>query len=211
MNSSEIKMIIDRYNNRFKQYGNSSASLGWQSGHQDIRFSILLSHWDLNQQKIMDFGCGFGDMYGFLRNHKIDANYIGYDINTSLINMGQNKYPEAQLICRDFLSNPKNDKFDYIFSSGVHNIPLEDNNAFMEKTFKIFDSSSRKGFALNFISDRVDYKDKDLNYTNPIDVLELAYTYSRKITLRNDYMPFEFTIFVDKCTTLLSGKNVYLN
>ena len=57
--------------------------------------------------------------------------------------------------------------------------------------------SKNVGFAVNFLSDKVDYRLPHANHTDPAWVLALCYTFSNNIVLRNDYMPFEFTVFVD--------------
>jgi hypothetical protein len=40
-------------------------------------------------------------------------------------------------------------------------------------------------------------------------VLALGYRFSNRVVLRNDYMPFEFTIFVDKRSAFDPARAVY--
>ena len=56
------------------------------------------------------------------------------------------------------------------------------------------------GFAVNFLSSAADFVRKENYHTDADRVLRLALQYSRRVLLRHDYMPFEFTVFVDKRT-----------
>ena len=181
-----------------KEHGYSPKTLGWNKKRHNLRYYILLSQWDLNEKSVLDFGCGFGDMYAYLKNNGINANYYGTDINENLITKGKEIYPEANLFHSDALSNGLSRDYDYIFSSGVHNFKFADNWSYIQNTFEFFNKYSKLGFATNFISDKVDFREDDIYYSNPGMVIELAYKYSNKIVLRNDYMPFEFTVFISK-------------
>ena len=56
----------------------------------------------------------------------------------------------------------------------------------------------RKGFAMNFVSDNVDYKTKGLFYSSPEKIFSIAKSMTNRFILRHDYMPFEFTLYVYK-------------
>ena len=210
MREHEKEKILRRYSDRLKEFGVSAKTLGWDKERHFLRYHVLLSEWELNGNTILDFGCGFGYMYSYIKEKAIKLNYNGVDINPDLINEGKALYPEVEFYAIDFLKEGSQ-KYDYIFSSGVHNFKLEDNWEFIERTFNKFCQSAKKGFALNFISDNVDseYKKEHLYYTNPAQVLELAYKYSRRVVLRNDYMPFEFSVFVDLRDDFDNTKVIY--
>ena len=209
MDKAEEKIVLDRYNKRLAEFGYSPKTVGWFKSRHKLRYHILLSHWELEGKEILDFGCGFGDMYGYIKDHNIKVSYSGLDINDKLIAEGKKIYPEANLFVKSPLLEGLDKKHDYIFSSGLHNLRLKDNWDFIKKTFDTFNRYSRLGFAANFISDNVDYSESDLFHANPSMVLDLAYKYSRRVVLRNDYMPFEFTVFIDKNESFGEEKVVY--
>lgn len=214
MKANDRQRVVDLYDQRLANHGYSNLTLGWPKGRQALRFEVLLGHWDVSGQHVLDFGCGFGDMYGYMRGHAIDAEYTGVDICERLIEEGRRVYPSARLECVDALADGLPDECDYVLSSGVHNLRFEasaDNDAFMHETFAFFDRVGRRGFAVNFLSDRVDHRVEHLHYTDPCAALALAYSYSNRVVLRNDYMPFEFTLFVDKQTAFEAEAGVYLD
>lgn len=201
--------IVDQYSRRLARYGHDPRTLGWHKGRQLLRFEILLSMWNLDGASLLDFGCGFGDLYGFLRSKHVCLDYEGIDINPDLIAEGRAAYPSAKLHERDALRRGLQHDYDFIVASGVHNRMLPDNDEFIEQTFSLFDGHARRGFALNFMSNKAEYFEEDLYYADPAWVLSLAYRFSRRVTLRNDYMPFEFTVFVDKRESFDADSIVY--
>lgn len=199
MTNEEAKKVIERYSERLKKFGPTHQTLGWDKKRHRLRYKILLSNWEFKKDEtILDFGCGFGEMSEEIAQQNLPLLYSGCDINGDLIAAGNKLYPNINLMHIDFLAD-ENKSFDYIVSSGVHNLKLEDNWSFIEDTFEKFSRCSKKGFAINFISNKVDpeYIKDHLYYCDPSKILELAYKYSKRVILRNDYMPFEFTIFIN--------------
>lgn len=197
MSDADDERIVAAYNARLDTHGYDPRTLGWDKGRHHLRFEVLCSHWDLAGLRVLDFGCGFGDLFGYLREQGVDAEYHGIDINPRLVDEGRSRFPDAHLEVRDVLKQGLEQPYDVILSSGVHNISREDAQGFTRRTFQIFAQHAEVGFACNFLSSRVDRRLDHAHHSDPVDVLGLCYEHSRRVVLRNDYMPFEFTVFVD--------------
>lgn len=212
MTKEEIAQTIQRYNARLGLHGYDPKSLGW--GEKDrafLRFEILLSQWRFEGATVLDFGCGFGDLLQYARTSGRNfKRYIGVDINPEFIKIAKERNPDADFICADVFDLDESDiKCDYVLTSGVFNHKYTDNYGFIQKCFEKFNSIAGLGFSSNFLSDKVSY---ELDYTfhsNPGKVVELSYAFSNNIILRNDYMPFEFTIFVNKASQVDNKYTVY--
>jgi SAM-dependent methyltransferase len=182
VNEREKLSTIARYNARLDQFGHDPRALGWPKRQHLLRYDVLLSYWTLSGADLLDLGCGFGDMYGYCRDSgRVDVRYHGIDINPRLIEEGSKRYPEADLVVRDVTTLGLPRTYDVIVCSGLYNFRLQDN----------------WNFITNFLTNRVDFYDNTLHYADPCAVLDLCYKYSRRVVLRQDYMPFEFTVFVD--------------
>jgi len=211
MNKNEIRETIERYNSRLDQYGVCEQALGWgEKGRAKLRYEILLSRWDISGCSLLDFGCGFGDMFNYISAKGIpDVKYTGVDINNRFIEIAKQRHKRAEFLCgevQEFIFSPR---FDFVFSSGVFNHALEDNMGFIKKSLDSFDRMSKRGFAVNFLSNKVDFQYDYTYHADPSEILKLAYNYSNNVVLRNDYMPFEFTIFVDKKAEVDDQYTVY--
>jgi len=199
MAEEDINRIIQIYSERLNKHGVSPEALGWDKKRANLRFEILSSQWDLDNASILDFGCGFGQFWDFLMQKGIGGfNYLGIDINPRFIEIAKGLYPDASFRLFNMLKDPLECKYDYIFASGVFNDKLDDNLMFIKSVFQKFDEYSEKGFAANFLSDKVQYRHSHTFHSDPSSVLKLCYKYSNNIIIRNDYMPFEFTVFVNK-------------
>lgn len=202
MNENEIIDTVNRYNKRLEEFGISEKALGWgEKGRAKLRYEILLSQWNFDKKSVLDFGCGFGGMYDYMLSKNISGfKYTGIDINENFINIAKNTHhnENANFSVANLLTDKLEGEFDFILSSGVFNHQLENNKKFIESCFEKFNEYARLGFAINFLSDKVAFKYDYTYHSNPLDILELAYKYTNNVVLRNDYMPFEFTIFVNK-------------
>ena len=89
----KINKIRGVYNDLTKRRNSSDSSVvGWMSRHnQEIRFVQLLKYVKKGN-KILDYGCGVGDMFGYIKG-KYD--YTGIDINESMIKLAKEKYPSG--------------------------------------------------------------------------------------------------------------------
>ena len=86
-----------RYLERYKQHGVSSLSLGWSNlVHQYVRYQTVCDSIALKGKKILDFGCGFGDLLGYLQHNNIACEYIGVDINQVFIEQARSRYPKQR-------------------------------------------------------------------------------------------------------------------
>ena len=213
ISQEEKDEIILRYSKRFKEFGVSPKALGWDKGRHNLRFAILLEHWNLSEHSILDVGCGLGYMYEFIKREKEELlasiSYTGADINPELIEASRRRFPGVNFITEDLISDGYSERVDFIFASGLHNLRLKNCWEFTKRSLEMFHETATCGFAVNFLSDRVDFKEPSLNYTDPSKVLDLCYRFSNRVVLRNDYMPYEFSLFVDKREQIDAEMTVY--
>lgn len=200
--AEENEKVYD-YSVRYQKYGYSPKTLGWDKGKQDLRFSILTSQYDIRGKKILDIGCGFGDLNGFLDRRGYGYEYCGIDMVEDLLNEGKKVYPGKRFILGDFLDYEFDEIFDYAVASGIFNIKFNDssklnNYDFIDKSITKALSLVKDGIAFDFLSDKVDYQYEHTFHSSPSKILDFAYQHSRNVMLRNDYMPFEFSLFIFK-------------
>lgn len=197
---NDVNKIKQFYSKRYKQFGYSPKSLGWDKGKQQVRFDVLTSQYDFNGRRVLDIGCGFGDFATYLHSKHIDCEYTGVDLSEEFIGVAQQLHPEAQFLLGDFLTIDFTQSFDYAIASGTFNLRFSDggNYRFLQSVIDKVYGLCSDGFAFDFLSDKVDYELPDTFHYAPERVLAMAYGYSRNVVLRNDYMPFEFSLFVHK-------------
>lgn len=198
MNRSIIAKKI--YDEMLTKYGYNEKALGWLNGRQEVRFSALTAIGELENSKICDVGCGFGDLYNFLNNKKINFNYTGLNINENFLQFASQhiKSKNTRFIKFDLREDKIIKRYDWIFSSGVFNHKKTTDYSFIKNSIKKMFMACNKGIAIDFISSYVDFKNKDVFYSKPEIIFKLCKSITKRITLRSDYMPFEFCVYLYK-------------
>jgi len=202
------KEIIKRYNERLKKYGHDPRTLGWFKGRQPIRFKVITQIGDLNNSSILDVGCGFGDLYDFLIKNYRGIEYVGYDINPNLIQTAKKTHPNVCFEVKDILQEKLKEKFDYVVSSGLFEFRFPDSTSFTRNMLRGMFESCKKGVAADFMSTYADFEEKNAFYANPEDIFRFCKTLSKRVSLRHDYMPFEFCIYIYKNDSI-NERNVF--
>lgn len=77
---------------------------------------------------LLDVGCGFADLYFYLKQQGIPTHYQGIDIVKEFSAKASALYPTAKLSTNDIFSlNPAKNSVDYVMLSGALNYVLIDN------------------------------------------------------------------------------------
>jgi SAM-dependent methyltransferase len=203
MDDKDLALTVDKYRKGYLEHGYSPKTLGWDNGRQDIRFDVLLSFFEFRGKSILDIGCGFGDLNRVLyREIGDNYQYLGIDLVDELLNEGKFHYPHSNInfLHADFLEYKFKETFDIVLASGIfnHKFSSGENDLFVDRVLKKAWSICSEGLAFDFLSDKVDYRNDHNYHNNPERILGTAYTLSRNVLLRNDYMPFEFCLYVGK-------------
>jgi len=186
---------------------NSPEAAHWKGkGKTWLRFQILTEIDDLNNKIILDFGCGNGLLLDFLRERNMNCEYYGWDISKRMIEVAKKRHPEAKFkvcnIIREELS--AYDKFfDYVLVSGLFYIKVdaepEVHEAWIKNILLKLWPLCREGVAVNFLTEYVDWKEKNLYYCPIGDIMPFCVkNLSRWLVIRHDYPLYEFTIYAYK-------------
>ena len=200
MTPDEQQRIIERYNERLTNLGETAQALGWRdSSQQHLRFRMLAEISDLTGCSIMDIGCGFGDLLDYVKAAgATGVQYTGTDLNPALIEVAQKRHASASFHATTELSQFGNGSRDYVFLSGLFNFKIEDNTGFMQDTVRESFRIAKCGVAYNLLCSHVDFKEEHLFYHNEHDVFAFAKSLTRFVTLRADYPLYEFTVYLHK-------------
>ncbi|MGE3315787.1 MAG: class I SAM-dependent methyltransferase, partial [Planctomycetaceae bacterium] len=150
---------IARYRARYQQYGYDPKTLGWTKGRQHVRFAAALELIGEDFGSIIDVGCGFGDLFGYLKGIGWRGDYIGYDICPELLDEGRKRYGAdgAQFECLDFSTTPPQVLAQVAVSIGMFNHKLQgDNWEFVQSTLKAMRQTTSDAIVADFLSTTAD-------------------------------------------------------
>lgn len=195
--SNFIKELFLEYLDDYKEWWKA---LWWEGNEeQQLRFKILLSCIEWNNNSLLDVWCWIWDLYKYIWSLKYNniTQYKGVDILEDSINIAKKLYQSWDFHKIKNIQEIENVFFDYIIASGIFAVNIE--NA-KEKYFYMIQElflKSKKWFVFNML---------DKNYTlqgapeiiqfDPQEVFDFCKKFTENITLIQWYLPIDFTIYM---------------
>lgn len=176
------------YKASLKRYGLTCKALHWNSEEsQAIRFKVLLSlvREDISACRIVDVGCGFGDLYLYMKEKPLQ--YTGIDVMEEMVEQAVQKTGCEILkldACVDALPLA-----DYYLCSGAMNILSRfETYQFIQNCY----NASKKGFIFNILEG----KDESLvyNYFRAKEIKAIAKELGAEVEIKKGYMQKDISI-----------------
>lgn len=203
MDDLSKEYVISFFDASLRLHGDRPEAVRWSRPGQMRHFESLLDIGRIDGTRVLDFGCGKGDLLQFLMERGIETDYTGVDINENLISLARRKFPGADFRVLDLDRTELNEEFDYILLCGVFNLRVQGIEEQIKRTLERLFRLCRMGLGLNALSDHSPRKDFELHYTNPGDLFRFAVqNLSPYVSLRHDRMEYDFVLFVYKALNL---------
>lgn len=213
MDPTDLQSYVERYEKRLSEFGYSPQTLGWgKNGRQDVRFSVLAESALADpESSVLDIGCGFADLYEYLAARGWKGRYVGLDIVPKLLEVARERRPELELRQFDISEGIGDlEAFDYVIASGVFNakLPVGNNQLNIQRSLANMFELARTAVCVDFMTTHVDFQQDGSWHTDPSWALNEALAISPRVKVRNDYMPYEFALFI-YCDAAVSDRNVF--
>jgi SAM-dependent methyltransferase len=200
------------YKKKLKQYYESNNienspdyfKLGWENANaQELRFEALTKTIDINGKRILDVGCGTGNLLEYLSSRYQGFKYTGVDILEQMVAAAKSKNLTGDFFSIDiFKNNPFAQRtFDIVLCSGIFNLNLGNNREFLLQAIKTFDFLASEVIAFNLLSDKSNDKEDTYFYFKSDDVERLLAEYfdgRMNIHIIEGYLQNDFTVVCRK-------------
>lgn len=199
MNLIEKTTIIYYHRHRIGAFGEGTVgALGWRGEESQLkRFEALTSVGDLNGASLLDIGCGYGHLKGFLDERFDGFSYIGIDQMPEFINGAIALYdqkPGSYFCLADFTS-AELPRVDYIFASGALGYRCEAKDFHLSMIGKMFEAAD-KALAFNMLDAAIFPRHELLTGHDPEEVLAFCRTLTPEVRLVRGYLEDDFTVFM---------------
>ena len=189
--------VADFFRLHLQMHGPNWRGLGWQSRrNQERRFAVLLEVGALSGSRVLDVGCGVGDLYGYALRQGIRVRYTGLDILPEMVAHARGRYPEARFEVGDALQGLGSERFDYVLCSGAFNVNFGDNQAAVRKVLPELLARATRGVAINFLSTRARERDAILYNYDPQAMLAFCRDLTPRVRLVEGYLSNDFTLYL---------------
>jgi len=196
---NEDDAVAAHFSGLLGRHGATPQALDWSGAEsQHARFAALAQVGELDGASLLDVGCGLGDLRGWLGERGLAVDYLGLDLTPGLADEARRRHPGADirqgsLLGSDFLEARG---FDYVVASGVFYLqksaPYDFMAAMLEKMFGL----CRRAVAFNSLSAWSGAGDDGEFRADPGRVLGLCRSLTRRVVLRHDYHPGDFTVYL---------------
>jgi SAM-dependent methyltransferase len=214
---SSFENIKKQYKTEFDKYGDSPKSILTPKGRNVNRYSVITDYIDSQKElDILDYGCGLGYLYEYLKPKYSNLNYHGYDLMPEFISHCKDKFTDekANFLVVQPSKNYDNDEFDVVFVSGVFNLKSSESEAdskhYAFSKIKELYSCSKELFICDFPSQYVDFKQPGAQHFDVGEITSFCVNnLSRKFIIRHDKLPYEFTLIAWKNDDILRPDNIF--
>lgn len=202
MSSPEsMKALRQFYVALHQLHGVHAEALGCTKGKQTLRYAKLLAGAKLEGASILDVGCGFGDLFGFLRTSGLtNFRYVGIDAVPEFVAEAQRRFtdPRASFLQMEFPATFDGPRFDIVVASGAFSLNTGQSYgqslAFVEDALNAMLNLSKEYACADFITNQVDFRRDHLVYYRPQDLLGIAQKLTRRFVVEQDVFPFEYLV-----------------
>lgn len=200
MHDDDKKRILGFYEDALKKYGTDVRSVHWSNEEtQKVRFEVLNKVANLSGKRVLDAGCGLGDLYKFFIAKEIPVDYTGIDIVPAFIDRARERFPDATFRVADIFS--MNDQYDYVLASGALNFAVADSKEYYFSMIKKMFDCATLGLAFNMLN-KVEHSNDETYVSYDIDeVVAYCKMLTDKVVVVADYLPWDFTVYMYKKRT----------
>ena len=153
----QTDMLVDMvYSHYVKEYTkNQPECVGWMDGTENAltRNEKLYEAGILDEDSILDVGCGVAHFYEFLNNQGWKGKYLGIDPNKEAIELIDE---DINAMCGTIEDLPDFMKYDWVIASGVFNVGLQESLAFW--TIHNMICRAKKGVVFNMLTQPYEHK-----------------------------------------------------
>lgn len=197
--ADEARATATHYAANHATHGETLGALGWGSrASQNERFAALADIATLDDASLLDFGCGFGDFYGWLLERGFRGRYTGVDITQPMADAAARRYADATFRCAGLDDAAPPLSVDYAFASGIFTYCKHAPYRYLVHVAKRLLATARLGVALNSLSSWGAEPDEHECQLDPARAVTALRSLDVGLTLRHDYLPHDFTVYLRK-------------
>lgn len=191
--------LSELYTKKLMHHGDRPEAVSWSQDGQLTRFEAMFELAPpMEGKKLLDYGCGKADFYGFLKSKGLHTSYTGMDITPDLLKLAASKYPECSFYLHDIEEAPVDDYFDIAFICGVFNTNIQGTTSSLKNTMLLLYTQTTEGLIVNALSSRTKEKSFELNYVDPDELLHYTkQNITSKAELRLDLMEGDIFLYLE--------------
>lgn len=170
-----------------------------------IRYRVLSEVSDLTDKRVLEVGCGFGDLGAYLRDRYAGTSYCGIDVSGRMIEVGRSVHPTLDLRHADVLAWHSVEEYDVVLAQGIFYLLGQDAEAKMSQLIGRMFELAGEALAFCTISSWAAKGDPGEFRPDPLRTLAFCRQLTTSLVLRHDYLPNDFAVYAHRATAATKG------
>ncbi|WP_341661881.1 class I SAM-dependent methyltransferase [Vibrio sp.] len=194
-----LNVYLFHRNKSLKGRGLNYKMQGWSSEkEQTIRFKAIAKSADFSNKRVLDLGCGLGELYDYLSQDKHLAFYLGIDQHWPFLKRAKKRIGSTQCRFRlaDISRTPLPD-LDIIIASGSLNYQSRQAD-YLERMIARMYAAAKEVVIFNLLNKDVFLQPTLLKAYDKDAVVTYCHTLTPKVRVIDDYSTGDFTIVLEK-------------
>ncbi|MBN2657450.1 MAG: class I SAM-dependent methyltransferase [Spirochaetales bacterium] len=201
----KLDIIRNYYEPKLQENLPDYSTLGWESREAQFdRFRILTENVELGGRRILDVGCGLGNLLDHLKEIHESPDYTGVDILKHMVEKAGQRHPEQSFLHMDIFAENTFGKgnFHTVYSSGIFNINMGNNHDFLKDAIQLFLDLAQNFVVFNLLHCNSPDRDETYYYFHPEEVVRMIEDINdenvRSIKIIEHYLQNDFTVILEK-------------
>jgi ubiquinone/menaquinone biosynthesis C-methylase UbiE len=196
--------IVKYYRGKIMEFGATARGVDWNGEEsQKLRLEVLIElsdHLLIQKCRVLDYGCGYGELATKLQNQNYEVDYTGYDLVEESLAEARKRFSNQHNI--KFTSSlDMNEKFDVIFASGVFNLRFGSSKEWLFDYIKptLSEMCLKSSFlVLNFLKPNPTKPSAKLFFPSLKEIGSVLPKKYRVVETREDYGLWEWSALIER-------------
>ena len=191
--------IAGYYENLVRKYGHDPRACDYgRAESQFIKFQVLSEVIPLANCSLLDAGCGFTDFATFLRSRFSGLKYWGIDLCPAMVNEARRNQPDLEVRVANISDAAFDRTFDVVTANGIFYLLGDQAWTRMQQIIRRMYGLATAAVAFNSLSTWAEDQEAGEFHADPLQTVDFCRGLTRRVVLRHDYHPRDFTIYLYK-------------
>lgn len=160
------------------------------------RYRVLGDVQDLSGRRVLEVGCGFGDLGAYLRRRYEGVVYRGVDLSHRMVEAGRAAHGLDLRVANVLDLDPAEERYDVVLAQGIFYLLDGDAEAKMQELVRAMAALSLEATAFTAVSTWTPSPEPGEYYVDPVGLLGFCRTLAPLVTVRHDYHPGDVAAYL---------------
>jgi SAM-dependent methyltransferase len=182
--------LVDRYGHDPRACDASGAA------SLERRYRVLGDVQDLAGKRVLEVGCGFGDLGAYLQRRYEGVVYRGVDLSPRMVEAGRATHGLDLRVANVLDLDPALERYDVVLAQGIFYLLDGDAEAKTHELVRAMTGLAGEAVAFTAVSTWTPSPEPGEHYVDPVSLLGFCRTLTPFVAIRHDYHPGDVAAYL---------------